>query len=467
MPLLRSAALAVPVAGPFTVSGAPRIVLGGVRGDRDGALGRQLAALLCGSFECAHRSSAYTANRPDLAKARRNGVSGIVVGALKESEQKRTLWLELLTTSSRPEHRWKLPVRANGRVARRSLAAIVPEIEKRLAAAGAAVAAEAGAPPPQATSEAAPAALGARTAPRAPEAQSGSATSAERLPAHHPDAIAAAPRPHSPGAAPPPSPAKLPPPPPPRDKPAGALARSGPRFGALELGADVTGRELGYGGTAPPGSASLQTMRVDAVLCPRLYVEIFPGAAVTRGPLAGIVAFADYRRSVGFEVRAGSEVLPARLARLGAGLGWRSPPVSRLRLGFSPAISYERRDVTLTRGAIPGLPNAHLRGVRIGSGLSVPIAARYALLFGAGYVFWTSSGDLVQGNVPFFPSGSASALEVEAGISVALRGPLSARIVGEYSSTRYSLDPDPTGAYRASRATDRYAGGRASIRAQF
>ena len=37
--------------------------------------------------------------------------------------------------------------------------------------------------------------------------------------------------------------------------------------------------------------------------------------------------------------------------------------------------------------------------------------------------------------------------------------------VGEYSSTSYTLDPDPSGTYRASGATDRLLGARASIRA--
>jgi hypothetical protein len=200
-------------------------------------------------------------------------------------------------------------------------------------------------------------------------------------------------------------------------------------------------------------------------VCPRAYLEVFPAAGLTRGALAGLGVFADYRFSVGFEVRTAAETRSAELNRLGAGLIWRLPALSGWRLGFAPAISYERRELTVS-GAVPGLPDAHLQGVKAGVALAVPVASRFALLLGAGYVHWTSSADLVRGDVSFFPSGSASAIEAEAGFSVALFRRFSIRLLGEYSSTAYALDPDPTGAYRASRATDRYLGGRASMRAE-
>ncbi len=105
--------------------------------------------------------------------------------------------------------------------------------------------------------------------------------------------------------------------------------------------------------------------------------------------------------------------------------------------------------------------------MKVGARLEVPVGARFALLVGGGWVRWTSAPDLVEGDVAFFPSGSASALEAEAGLSLAFTRRLSVRMLGEYSSTRYALDADATGTYRASEATDRYLGGRAAMRAEF
>jgi hypothetical protein len=67
----------------------------------------------------------------------------------------------------------------------------------------------------------------------------------------------------------------------------------------------------------------------------------------------------------------------------------------------------------------------------------------------------------------FFPGGSAWAVDGEAGLSVSISGPVSARLVADYRSTRYQLDPDPTGVYRASGATDTHLGGRFTLCARY
>ncbi|HEY6001271.1 MAG TPA: hypothetical protein VIV57_00270, partial [Anaeromyxobacter sp.] len=236
---------------------------------------------------------------------------------------------------------------------------------------------------------------------------------------------------------------------------------------ALELGADVTRRNLDYSGTAPAGASPLMTMEASAIFLPSVLVEVLPVAGLVPEPFAGLGAFAGYRRSIGFKVKDPTQSHSAELGRLSAGALWRLPPLTQLRLVFTPEISYERRDMTVSGGGIAGLPDSHLRGVKAGSALFAPLTPRYALLLDAGYVVWTSSKDLIGGDVRFFPSGNASAFELDAGLSAALFGRYSARFVAEYSSTSYSLDADPTSTYRASGATDRYVGVRATIRADF
>src|SRR5574342_529394 len=110
---IRSAALLLLVAAPLAASARPRLVVAHVRGDANRALSRQLSNALCRRFECVPRSLAYTGTRPDFAKARRNGVSGIVFGAVTGNEPNRLVWLALLTTSIEPARTWSLPLRAN------------------------------------------------------------------------------------------------------------------------------------------------------------------------------------------------------------------------------------------------------------------------------------------------------------------------------------------------------------------
>jgi hypothetical protein len=453
MRLVHSAFMVALLAQPALVRAGPRIVVSHVRADRGGALSRQLEAALCGPFDCAPRSTAYTDGKPDLAKARRNGVAGIVFGAVAGTPPRRALRLALYTRSREPDRTWTLPLGGKGLLPARSLDAVVGEIERRIGAPRAA-------PPPAAAAPAPP--------PRAAEP--------EARPPSAPQVAAAPPRSPEPGpprtsrAEPPPRAVPAPPPRAPaggaRPAPPPGREASGPRF-ALEVGADVTRRDLDYSGTAPPGSSSLMTMEATAIFCPLVLVEVLPVAGLVREPFAGLGAFAGYRRSVGFEVRDPSQTRSAELVRLSAGVLWRLPPQTPLHLVLTPALSYERRDATVSGGGIAGLPDAHLRGVKIGAGLLAPVTPRYALLLDAGYVLWTTSKDLVGGDGRFFPSGSAGAVEVEAGLSAALFGRYSARLVAELSSTSYSLDADPTATYRASGATDRFLGLRATVRADF
>ena len=77
---------------------------------------------------------------------------------------------------------------------------------------------------------------------------------------------------------------------------------------------------------------------------------------------------------------------------------------------------------------------------------------------------WVDAGALA-GGARFFPGGTAYAVEGEAGLGLRLLGPLSLRAVGVYSTTRWSLAPDPSGAYSVRSARADMYGGRLSLRA--
>jgi hypothetical protein len=237
---------------------------------------------------------------------------------------------------------------------------------------------------------------------------------------------------------------------------------------AVEAGAYLTQRTLSYQGV-PAGNALLG-YEANLVVGPGLHLELYPASLLTENVFAGIGLFADYSFSVGLKTEdpAGGAEHSTSFTRLGAGVCWRLHLAPSSRFALIPALSYQQLKFTIEPLAgvpIPGLPDANLSGVKAGVGAEIPVSDAVSILLGVGYVKWTTAGDLVGDG--FFPGGSAYALEGEAGLSVALGGLLSLRVVGEYSRTHTSLEPDPSGTYQASGATDQYLGGRIMLRAQF
>jgi len=159
----------------------------------------------------------------------------------------------------------------------------------------------------------------------------------------------------------------------------------------------------------------------------------------------------------------------SQASRLEAGLLWRMLLVPGSQFALIPAVGYRQMKLTtdpLAGAVIPGLPDANLSGFAFSLKAEVPLFAGFSLLAGGGFVKWMDAKDLIKGTVAFFPSGSAYAIEAEGGLSMSLFGPLSIRVLGEFSSTTYTLDPDTTNKYQATGATDRYMGGRALLHLQ-
>ncbi|MCM2334587.1 MAG: hypothetical protein NDI82_11660, partial [Anaeromyxobacteraceae bacterium] len=221
---------------------------------------------------------------------------------------------------------------------------------------------------------------------------------------------------------------------------------------ATEAGPFFGSRVLAFTGT-DAGSSTLRGFEANAVAGARLHLSLFPLARRGGWGWAGLGVTADWDRSIGLHADAptGGQ-RPVERTRWRAGLAWRSPPLAG-RLVLAPSLAYEAWGV-VTKPAIDGLPDADLAGVRLALGAELAVARRLTLLAGVGWVRWHQARDLVAGDPAFFPGGSAWGLAGEAGLAVAVRGPLSARLVLEHAATRYSLRPDPSGRYAASQATD-------------
>jgi hypothetical protein len=444
---------------------APRISIAPVRGDTRAAVTKQLGSALCSTFECVPISKLRTRGRLDFAKVRAQKVAGIVAGTVvtKKRTGGQVLEVALLTRSITPAWGRTYPLTGKGILSRDSAMDLAAEVDSRLGG---------GAPPPTAPAAPEP------PAPPAPPPALAAPPPASEVPPPPP----AAPPPVAALAEPVPEPPPVAPPPPAPERaarappaargetrePGGERAQAHPVV-AVEAGAHVTQRKLSYEGV-PSGASALRGFEANVIASPRFRLELYPAALLTEGFFAGIGLFADYGLSMGLKTKdpASGAEHSTRLTRLGGGLLWRLQLSSSSRFAIVPAVSYQQLKFTiepLAGAPIAGLPDSNLSGLKGGIGAEIPLGDAVSILLGAGYVKWTTAKDLVGGG--FFPGGSAYALEAEAGFSVAFSGLLSLRILGEYSGTKYSLEPDLSGTYQATGATDRYLGGRAMLRAEF
>ncbi|MFL5262093.1 MAG: hypothetical protein ACJ79L_06775 [Anaeromyxobacteraceae bacterium] len=267
-----------------------------------------------------------------------------------------------------------------------------------------------------------------------------------------------------------PVPVSKPPPPfppaPVRPAPAARQDTNRAAWLTVEAGAFAARRELRFA-DAGGASVSLREHTARVYAGPDVRLSVFPAAPFTGGGAAGAGLFARYGASVNLTTRTDAgEQLPTNITRLELGATWRITPFSAWRLVVAPAISWMSLRVQVAP-PVPGLPDANLSGVRGGLDLELPVGRSFALLLGGGYARWLDAQDLIGGSRAFFPGGSAWALDAEGGASVAIAGPVSARFVGEYRSTRYRLDRDPTGVYRASTASDTHLGGRLTLSVRY
>jgi hypothetical protein len=422
------ALLALALAGP--AAAATRIAIAPVQGDPRGDVGAQLVGALCGVRRCLPGALASGA-RPELARARRLGAEGALVGSLWRERDGRVLSLALFTAGRAPARTWVLRLGPDGLVE-------PGELERLGAGLDAALGLAPSAPPLTPAPAPAPAA-DARLPPGAPAASLGPVLRAD-------EGLAGLPR-----TAPLDRSAPV--------RPAPRPAETAPWL-IVEAGVEPAHRALRFpaAGTAPVGYA------VDLAAPPRLALEGFPlRAAGGRG--AGLGLFADATYQAGIALPAGTRTHAATLLRLRGGLRWRLRLAGGLVL--VPALAYERESFTVGTAAgvrLPGLPDTRLSGGSAALGLELPLAgSRLALLAGGRATWWLEARELA-GGASFFPGGRASSLEGEAGAAVALAGSLSLRALGHYAVTRWSLDVDPSGAYTVRSARGETWGGRVTLR---
>ena len=390
---------------------APRLVVGAIEGDDGGALATQLASTLCERYRCVDAARVTSSGALDFERARQLAVSGVLTGAVRPAGGKRVATLALLTRSPSPVRQWRFELEGPA-LAPVQLDALGRDLDALL----------------RATTEPTPIPEGPPPAEVAVPVATSAAPAAKGEAFQRTEAVVVA-----------------------------------------EVGVDVTGRHLEFGGDS---SAAPFGYDAGAFARPRLRLEAYPGALATRGPLAGLGAYADFSFSVGLETNPnttpGATTLPNRpttFRQLDAGLLWRFRPAAVPRLTLVPSLSYRQLRMKVDE-PVPGLPDADLQGVEGALRAEIAVWRSVSVLAGVGYVRWVRARDLI-GDADYYPSGSAHALDLELGVAIAVAGPLSVRVVGEYLSTSYALDADPPETPSSTSATDRYVGARAMLRFRY
>lgn len=419
--------LALAFAAP--AAAAPGVAIAPVKGDAGGKVGAQVTGALCPPLRC---MPGDLGGRPDPSRALRAGADAALLSSIWRERRGRVLSLALFTRASRPERSWVLPLGPDGLVPPERLDAFAREVTGALgvappkSVAPPPVPLPAPAPPPQHV-----AAAPVLRAPR-PRAEPSTGSRAEPLaPRERPSPPAITPAPD--GAADP--------------------------LVAIEAGIEPTRRTLRFpaGGTAPVAYG------VTMPSTPFLALEFHPLRSVG-GEAAGLALFADGSYLPGIALPSGARTHLATSLAYRWGLSWRIPVGDRLVL--APAVAWERESFTVTTsdgGKVPGLADDRRTGPSAAIGLEVPLAGRVTALAGGRVTLWSDARDLA-GGAAFFPGGRAVTLEGEAGLALRLARRVSVRALASYADTRWTFEPDPSGAYTVGSARSERLGGRVTLR---
>jgi hypothetical protein len=447
---LSTAALAQGAGSP------PRISLAPVHGDKNNAVGSQLNSEMCKVYNCVPYAKVSTNKKPDWKKAKKERVVAIFTTSISKTKKGYTAGMALLVGSSKPKQTWSFPLTSHRNLSGLAVTQVVHETGPVLGfaedvsgvAAIAAAESARNAPAPVATNNPA-SAMGTAPPPSSISATEtatpilpppGSPLPGEKTLADTPVTIDATPSTTVAGV-------------------------RGQPLVSVEVGGNFLNRQLTY---SPTGTPNLLTYKADLIFLGYVGVELFPFAK-TGSFLAGLGIFGNYQRSIGLNSQQGSASESTTFSMLAAGLEARIRPIKYSDFAIVIPVAFRTYNFSVDNASIfQGLALQSLLGVSGGLKLEIPIGSWFVVLLGGDYVFWFQKQQLIGNTNPiYFPSGSAGALEFEAGFGIYIVGPLSIRVLGEYSSTNYSLTAAPGSNYTATGATDRLFGGRATIRLDF
>lgn len=387
----------------------------------------QLVGKLCEQAECIAPAKVTKGNKPDLKKAKKEGVGFIVSGAVSKKGKSldltvvavgKTLAVKLKKSFALDQGSLSESTLKDAAAALREVMGIAEPPEPKPA------------PKPEPKPEPAPTPAASASEPKSQPTPAATATAAE---------------------------------------PAPSSGKKKPIFLAIELGSDIVNRHFDY---VNQKSDNVRKYDLLAFPMPMVKLEFNPLALMRDDLLAGLgidgaFGFAPFLKS---RPESGSVVFPTSAMRVDGGLHWRIKPVPTFGLGIIPFVGIRLQSFTVAAAStgekLDGLPNLSFFGLRAGLGLEVPIIPDLIILIGRFAVLPVfSSGEIISS--AYFPKGSNFGLEAGGGLAVQVVPFLQLRVSFEYLNYGLTFKPQDGDTYVADGAADRYLGGNAALRLQF
>lgn len=407
---------------------AQRIGVVPFTGPNAAAVRNQLVTALCDGADCVNTAKITTANKPDWKKAKKEAVQAFVKGTVAKKGKAQVLTLEVLTKAGPPKVKKTFPLEGS----------------------------ELGAKNLQLAVEAVRSALTGTAPPTPAEPVTTTVKPVDPAPAPTP-------APTPPPAAPTPAPAPVPEP-----APAPLATKRRIPFVAVELGVDVLTRTFSY--VQPVTNLRRYQLSPFPLLTAK--AELYPLALARQDVLGGLGVEAGVSIAPWLSSRRSSamdDAFPTSTLRFDGGLAWRIMPSSSLNLSLIPLVGVRLHSFTVGRNSagerLELLPNLSYLGLRAGAGFELRVVDDMLIFFGRFTVIPVfSSGEIIS--PAFFAAGSNLGLDGSAGFGVAL-GPIQLRAAFDFMQYGLTFRTEPTDAFVAQGAVDRYLGGTASLRFQY
>lgn len=419
---------------------AQRIGVVPFAGPNAAAVRNQLVTAICDTADCVASAKVTTGNKPDWKKAKKEALQFFVLGTVVKKGKASSLTLEVLAKPGAPKLKRAFPLAADG-LSAKSLQQAIDALKTAFAGAAA---------PEPAPVEPTPQVTTGKTEPVKTGGSSGGAVARVE-----------------------PKPTEPPPPPPPAEpEPEPTPAPAGGQripFLAIEAGVDLLNRSFSY---VQPVT-NLRRYGLPLFPLAAAKAEFYPLASSRQDLLGGIgleaaFSFAPWLRSRRESML--DDVYPTSTMRLDAGLAWRLMPVKTLNLSIIPLLGVRYHSFTVAPNAMGTrldlLPNLGYVGLRAGVGLEVGLAKDLIFIFGRFAVVPVfSSGEIISS--AFFPNGSNFGLDGNVGVGVAVMKMLQIRAAFDFTNYTMTFRTEPTDAFVAQGAVDRYVGGTITVRLQF
>ena len=343
---------------------------------------------LCEDAECISPDKASNKGKPDLAKARKNRVDGLLLGTVVKVKKKLTLELKLVGPRGESLLKRSFALLPNGKLAPKTVSQVKAAVLAATSGAGGedeaspgpAVAERAAPEPKEAAPERTERAERAR--PSEPVAETSAAEPSPSESAEESTETETRSRRRSRDSDPDDSSTEV-------SQRVDSSSSKEPRDPIIsaQVGSDMFAPSIRFSGVA---TTNLRNYSSPLVVAPRFHAELYPLALVTKSAANGLGLEVDYAFSVASRTRRpGDDVVYGTSNRkLDFGLRFRISPIKRSKFAITPFAGYRMADFSVGAGTdgskLEGLPNIGYRSLRLGVELTVPLDRRALVLRGRG-----------------------------------------------------------------------------------